>query len=76
MKILNYQAYKDSFFLFAGKCSQNKYLTALSDYDFLEKFNNYMYGKDLPRRESEDWEKLDDVNTKYCEKLYGEIENG
>lgn len=75
MEILSYQDYKDSFFAFAGECSKNEYLAALSDYDFLEKFNDYMYGEDLPGGESEEWEELDDVNTKYCERLYMEIDN-
>ena len=75
MKILGYLEYKNSFFAFAGECSKNEYLAALADYDFLEKFNDYMYGEDLPERESEEWEELDGVNTEYCGKLYGEIES-
>lgn len=72
MKILGYLEYKNSFFAFAGECSKDEYLAALSDYDFLEKFNDYLY-EDLPERETEEWEELDSVNTEYCEKLYEEI---
>lgn len=72
MKTFGYLEYKNSFFAFAGECSKDEYLAALSDYDFLEKFNDYMYGENW--RESEEWEELDSVNTGYCEKLYEEIE--
>ena len=72
MEILSYKDYKDSFFAFAGECSKDEYLAALSDYDFLEKFSDYLY-EDLPERETEEWEELDSVLTEYCEKLYMEL---
>lgn len=74
MKKVTYQNYKESFFAFAGTCTKQEYLDALSDFDFLERFNCYLYGNELPERDSEEWQQLDSQNTKYCDHLYMEIE--
>ena len=74
MKTISYQKYKESFFAFAGTCTKQEYLDALSDFDFLEKFTAYLYGDELPESDTEEAEQLERQNTKYCDHLYMEIE--
>lgn len=77
MKNVSYEEYKKAFYKLAGDSSKEEMLSALSDYDFLVKLEDELYGYDIFKLSMTDEECIafDNKNTEYCERLYSEIEN-
>lgn len=77
MENVSYDEYKKEFYKLVDNSSKEEMLSALSDYDFLVKLENKLYGHDIFKLSMTDEECIafDNKNTEYCERLCSEIEN-